>query len=147
MARLPTPMEVNDLRFTGNTELRFTVKWESDDDYADMIDHIRVRFMMTNLSDIGVDDATLKTEVEGWDDLGMLVAEGKSAADIEAVPSSWDGELGTLHRIDYRGPHISDPGSDNATAGDDTHEATFTITDASFQQRFVRLFAQARTAD
>ena len=156
MARLPTPIRVDNLRFTGNTRLAFTVKWASDDPFAGMIDHIRLRFMMTNLLDLGpgIDADVVNEVMEAWDDL-TLTGPGLSAADTEAVPTmppAWDANLGTLHRIDYRSAKIATPDADNATAGDNIHEEEFgtaasRITNAAFQQRFVRLIAQARTPD
>ncbi len=147
MARLPTSVKVDNLRFTGNTTLAFTVKWESDDHYAGMIDHIRVRLMMTNLSAVGVDEAAVKMVMEGWDDIAQM-GEGLSAPmEIDPPPDMWEDTL-VLHRIDYRSPNGIDGDDDNGVDDDDNvHEEAFTIMDTSFQQRFVRLIAQARTAD
>ena len=144
MARLPTPMMVENLRFTGNMELQFTVKWASDDTYAAMIDHIRVRLMMTNLLDVGVDEDAVLAEMESWNDI-LRDTAGLSSAGIESLPTGWDPNLAQLHRIDYRSPVVVNPGNDNATPGDMTHEEDYTVTDVAFQQRFVRLVAQART--
>ena len=153
MARLPTPIEVDDLRFASNTRLQFILKWASNDPYAGMIDHIRIRFMMTNLLDLGtgIDAAAVKAVMEAWGDL-TLMGSGLSAADTELVPAAWDQSLGTLHRIDYRSTKIVTPNADNVTAGDNIHEEAFgvaapPVTSAAFQQRFVRLIAQARTPD
>ena len=164
MARLPTLMMVSDLRFEGgNTQVKFTVKWASDDPYAAMIDHIRVRFMMTNLLALGVGDAdedaaAALTEMEGWVDYMIPVpvppGEAKSAAGVEAVPAvslgdlqDWDSHLGTLHRLDWRSPGGFTGELDNGVADDNFHEETWMVSDPAFQQRFVRLIAQARTAD
>ena len=147
MARLPTPMMVDDLRFTGNRQLEFTVKWASNDPFAGMIDHIYVRFMMTNLLALGVTEDVAGALMESDSDLTMAV--GTSAASTWALPAMlWDQNLGMLHRIDYRSAVVVAPDTDNVPgAPADTHEETFMVMDTAFQQRFVRLIAQARTAD
>ena len=144
MARLPTPMMVDDLQFFDNTTLVFTVKWAADDPYASMIDHIRVRFMMTNFLYVGVDDDAVLAEMESWEDL-PLMGMGLSAVAGEMVPIvGWYAALDLLHRIDYRSPVIVTP--DMPSGG--IHVELFNgITSVAFQQRFVRLIAQARTAD
>ena len=158
MARLPTPIRVDNLRFTGNTRLQFTLKWASNDPYAEKIDHIRLRFMMTNLLDLGtgIDADVVKAIMEAWNDITPLTGPGLSAADTEVVPTAapaWDMNLLTLHRIDYRSAKIVLPASDNgAMTNDNIHEEVFgaaapLVDDDAFQQRFVRLIAQARTPD
>ena len=151
MARLPTPMMVDSLRFTGNTRVEFTVKWASNDPFAGMIDHIYVRFLMTNLLSVGmgIDDAAMLAEMEGWTDL--LVGPGAGprhmvGAQPPPLPTSWDANLGTLHRIDYRSIAVPTPAVDKGGVAD-IHAEDYVVTDTAFQQRFVRLIAQARTAD
>ena len=147
MARLPTPMMVDNLRFTDNTTLAFTVKWASDDPYAGMIDHIRVRFMMTNLLALGVGGAEIPPEdvkivMEEWTTELTILTAG-----TEPVPTGWNPDLGVLHRIDDQSTTPFDGTDDNATAGDNIHEEELTTSHAAFQQRFVRLIAQARTRE
>ena len=49
MARLPTPTTITDLHFTADNSVEFELAWDGADTYASMIDHLRVRFMLTNL--------------------------------------------------------------------------------------------------
>ena len=52
MARLPMLVQITDLRFTADDRVTFTLEWPADIN-GDKIDHIRVRFLMTNLLSIG----------------------------------------------------------------------------------------------
>ena len=69
MARLPTPTTITDLRFTADNSVAFELAWAGGDAYAGMIDHLRVRFMLTNLEEVGagITDAQVMTEMANWD--------------------------------------------------------------------------------
>ena len=152
MARLPTPLMVENLRFTGNATLAFTVKWESDHSQASDIDHIRVRFLMTNLFALGPSDEAIMETMESWEDLDIMGTGAQlSLASVEPIPTMdgevWSFGLGVFHRIDFRSDSVEGE-IDNGVAPDDNiHEEEFEVTDPSFQQRFVRLIAQARTPE
>ena len=101
------------------------------DDYAAQINHLRVRFMLTNLEEVGtgITDAQIGTEMEGWDDTDTLADQ--------ATPTGWDANL-VIHQIgeDYA---VTNGTADSPIAG--------TFTDDALRQRFVRCIVQARTAD
>ena len=133
MARLPTPTTITDLRFTADNSVEFELAWDGTDTYAGMIDHLRVRFMLTNLEEVGagITPAQIETEMEGW-------ADTDTVAD-QATPTGWDTNL-VIHQIgeDYT------PTAAEKTAGVMPNQP---FTDDALRQRFVRCIVQARTAD
>ena len=131
MARLPTPTTITDLRFTADNSVAFELAWAGGDAYASMIDHLRVRFMLTNLEEVGagITPAQVMTEMANWADTDIVADQ--------ATPAGWDTNL-VIHQIgeDY---DVADGTLDSPMDG--------TFTDDALRQRFVRCIVQARTAD
>lgn len=134
MARLPMPMKVTNLRFTADNAVSFRLEWDGAHAYASVIDHFRVRFMLTNLHDvgIGITDAQIQAEMESWDDQDPPVAAETM------LPTGWDANI----KVYRGGMKLAAPADPTTTAMVDG-----TFTNIGLMQRFVRCIAQARTAD
>ena len=130
MARLPMLAEISDLRFTSSISVAFTIRWDAADSYAHLIDEIRVRFLLSNLLDLGADDDAVAEFMEELDDWAATTASALT------VPAGWASDLALYHI--GRTYTVSD--ADLSAA-----RMSLAFTDPSLRQRFVRAIAQSRT--
>ena len=139
MARLPMLVAVQDLRFTSDNTLGFTLRWDASAMFAASINHVRVRFMLTNLASVGmgITDADIKTLMEAWDD--------EDAVEDIATPATWESTL-VIHQIGDTYGRAADPGGVFTAAERAAGAAARSFTNGVVRQRFVRCIAQARTA-
>ena len=129
MARLPMPMQVVDLRFETDTRVAFTIAWDPLDPYVDLMDHIRVRFLLTNLLALGAADDVVEDLLEALPDSDV----------VAAIPHP--GGVYTPNLVmHYIGETYTPIDGASGTF-------TNTFTNAALQQRFVRCTAQPRVVD
>ena len=133
MARLPTPVAVTDLRFVDVDSIEATILWDGEDIYAELMRGLYIRFLLSNLYDLGADDDAVSIEMQSWDDytdVGM--------PRVVTIPDMWDGRL-QLHHFDLSVPITE--------AEAKTGQYLFMWRAQALAQRFVRIIVQARTAD
>lgn len=130
MARLPMLAELTDLRFTSSDTVAFTISWNVEDSYANLIDEIRVRFLLSNLLDLGGSDDDVAVFMEGLDD---WEEEPPTAL---TVPDGWTADL-----VLYHAGKTYDVSEADLASG----IMNLTFTHDALRQRFVRAIAQPRT--
>ena len=132
MARLPTPATIVDLRSTSATSIAATIRWDGDDSFAELIRGLYIRFLLSNLADLGVDEDIVSTEMESWDDytdVGM--------PQPRIIPGSHT--LLLLQYFDLSVPITEE----EAKVGEYLFEWRAPV----LAQHFIRIIVQARTAD
>ena len=133
MARLPTPATVTNLRFVGPDSIEATIYWDGDDPYAELMRGLYLRFLLSNLEDLGVDEGMVSETMES------LVDHTDVGSPMEVVvPAGWAMNL-QMQYFDLS-VRISEA---EAKAG----QYLFAWRAPVLAQRFVRMMVQARTAD
>ena len=142
MARLPTPATVVDLRFTSTTRVAATIRWDGDDPFAELMRGLYIRFLLSNLADLGApNDAGISTFMESLDDytnVGVPQSVAPPSDPITFAPLWADLPL-LLHYFDLAVPITEE----EAKAGEYLLEWSAPV----LAQHFVRIIVQARTAD
>ena len=133
MARLPTPATVVDLRFTSTARVAATIRWDGDDPFAELMRGLYIRFLLSNLADLGapndVDIFTVMESLDDHTDIGM--PQG-------VIISGWAANL-QMQYFDLAVPITEE----EAKAGEYLLEWSAPV----LAQHFVRIIVQARTAD
>ena len=132
MARLPTPAIVTDLHFVGPDRIEATIYWDGDDPYAELMRGLYLRFLLSNLEDLGVGDDEVSTAMQSWADHTDV------GSPMEVIIPAWAMNL-QMQYFDLL-VRISET---EAKAG----QYLFTWRASVLAQRFVRMIVQARTAD
>ena len=142
MARLPTPAAIIDLRFTSTIGIAATIQWDGDDPFAELIRGLYIRFLLSNLEDLGApDDAAISTFMESFEehtDVGM--PQPRIAPGPPGPPDPWAQDISLImYHFDLAIPITEE----EAKAGEYLLEWSAPV----LAQHFVRVIVQARTAD
>ena len=142
MARLPTPATIVDLRFTSSTSVAATIRWDGDDPFAELIRGLYIRFLLSNLADLGApnddDISTFMEELDDYTDVGIPQSIPPARDPVTFAPL-WEDLPLLLHYFDLAVPITEE----EAKAGEYLFEWRAPV----LAQHFVRVIVQARTAD